>query len=155
MMNFILSFVNGVDNLYKILYYGGRTMKNHVYQAIFWGSKVCCAILCPSSKGFGVSPQKIFKIYMRKVLVPAFWMDLFLPKILLKSWWKAVLGYLFESQMPNYVSLIVALSREPNACKLHDHVILCPASRRVRGITPENFSNPYVKFGISLYFELE
>ena len=57
--------------------------------------------------------------------------------------------------MPNYVSLIVALSREPNACKLHDHVILCPASRRVRGITPENFSNPYVKFGISLYFELE
>ena len=57
--------------------------------------------------------------------------------------------------MPNYVSLIVALSREPNACKLHDHVILCPASRRARGITPENFSNPYVKFGISLYFELE
>ena len=62
----------------EILCYGWRTFENHVYwiRQYFVGQRLDCAILCPASKGFGVSPRKFFKIYIRKMHFPAFWMPL-------------------------------------------------------------------------------
>ena len=49
-----------------------RTMYTGFNRQYFVGQRLDCAILCPVSKGFGVSPRKFFKIYIRKMHFPAF-----------------------------------------------------------------------------------
>ena len=53
-------------------------MDEELLRTMYWirqyfvGQRLDCAILCPASKGFGVSPRKFFKIYIRKMRFPAF-----------------------------------------------------------------------------------
>ena len=89
-----------LDNLIKKLYHGGKLWRT-IYilcYAIFWGSKARLwnSVCVLPQKGFGVSPRKFFKIYMQKVHFPAFWMNLFYPKILLKLMRSCIMIYFWE-----------------------------------------------------------
>ena len=113
----------------KRLYYGGKLwrLKNHVYcfMRSFESQTVCYMILwetkvwlCNSRILNSESPPKFFKIHIRKVHFPSFWMDMFNPKLLLKSRWKVALWYFLEPNAQLWEPKAVLIAQSFNSVSL-------------------------------------
>ena len=142
-----------LDNLIKKLYHGGKLWQT-IYTVLcdllrVKGQIVKFLCVLPQ-KGFGVSPRKFFKIYMRKVHFPAFWMNLFYPKILLKLMRSCIMIYFWEpnAQLCEFC-VVMRAKRLPIAQSSNSVSCL----KEGLGCHPGNFSNLCVKFCIFVHFE--